>query len=256
MAKVNIDELRRQVVQAANEYSDKAKDNVAIAAEKAKANVAMVGEKTKLSAAVVSEKVNDIGTTIADAKFEHDRVSLAPFFPAMLDEAEFSMPTIIRVVEDDKRINNRACYGAIGFADSVRERGEVVKYMTCLKNTLAEFGINLVPEKVPGFYYVNPYKKNEYINIDSYFDIMKHARVAELKHIAQSLGAKHFKVEFLGEKKNVVSQAHNVNVKKKLIGKVGAKGDKTQKEYETIRIESELTFEGSDTPCTTKVEIL
>ena len=83
--------------------------------------------------------------------------------------------------------------------------------------------------------------------MDEYFTFLKVARVNELQKIAQDLGAKHFKVVYVDQSKDVVTKKAAGALSAKLIpGKVDASGqhDSDYKGASQVRIAAEMEFEG------------
>lgn len=172
--------------------------------------------------------------------------SLQPIFPtqadgaASLDDTDFLMPKFIRIVErDKKRMESPACQGAIGYGSD--QKGFHV--VNVFRDSVDVFGLTFYPDCNSEFYYMDPSDRNTYIALDEYFSYLKTARVSELERIAQSLGAKHFKVTY---KEKCVSFA----VKKaKADGKLApaelkAEHHSRQEQYAEIHVVAETTFPG------------
>ncbi|MGM9619514.1 MAG: hypothetical protein ACI3W8_06760 [Oscillospiraceae bacterium] len=61
---------------------------------------------------------------------------------------------------------------------------------------IAFSGLHFLPAATcDAIYYVDPYDRNRYISLDCYFSTIQEAQLAELQHIAFSLGAKKYEVE-------------------------------------------------------------
>ena len=115
------------------------------------------------------------------------------------------------------------------------------------QESIGAFPISLYPEKTTGAYYVDPVFADRYITMDEYFTFLKVARVNELQKIAQDLGAKHFKVVYVDQSKDVVTKKAAGALSAKLIpGKVDASGqhDSDYKGASQVRIAAEMEFEG------------
>ena len=103
--------------------------------------------------------------------------------------------------------------------------------------------LSFYPNEHNRFYYVDPSNERLYIALDNYYDYLKIARVSELQSVAQSLGAKHFKVSYKEQTESYI------NKKGVLKGKGnGVQGEAKQtvdtKSRYKMNIESEMYFSG------------
>lgn len=207
-----------------------------------------IGKATKDAMTVVSENVKDgseqISQQIDKAIFDKDKKKLCPFFKENLLADGFVIPPMIRLVNYDKRKENRACEGSIGFIVNTKDL-KVLNIYTEYSDLL---GLIFYPHTQESVYYVDPCHPKLYINLDEYFSYLKKVRVDELKQIAQSLGAKHVKTSLKEQKKDISSQ--NKNGKVHLFNKIGgnASCDKTNEVYNNINVEAEVNFSGNDNP--------
>lgn len=119
---------------------------------------------------------------------------LNPLFPNDYRAVEFKLPNLIRIVDDAVRRDIDVCEGAIGWLST--EKGVEVLH---LYDEAVEFsGLNFLPAATcDSIYYVDPHNRNTFISVDCYFSSMQESRLAELQHIAYSLGAKHYWVEMV-----------------------------------------------------------
>lgn len=99
---------------------------------------------------------------------------------------DFFLPNLIRIVDDAVRRDIDACEGSIGWLST--EKGMEVLHL--YDEAIEVSGINFVPSpRCDAIYYVDSFDRNRFINIDSIFNQAHEERLAELKHIAYSLGA-------------------------------------------------------------------
>ena len=119
---------------------------------------------------------------------------LNPLFPNDYRAVDFKLPNLIRIVDDAVRRGIDVCEGAIGWITN--EKGVEVLH---LYDESVEFsGIKFLPAATcDSIYYVDPHNRNNFISVDCYFSNMQESRLAELQHIAYSLGAKHYWVEIV-----------------------------------------------------------
>ena len=109
------------------------------------------------------------------------------------------------------------------------------------------------------FYYVNPTDRDHFIALDDYFSFLHAKRVNELIKIAQDLGAKHFRITYLEEKRSLTSNNAKAAGKGLLKGLGKAKADaetnQSEKNYSKEELAAEMSFAGHD-PVTPKLEYL
>ena len=75
--------------------------------------------------------------------------------------------------------------------------------MNIFRDSLEVFKLMFFPDCNSEFYYVDPIDENRYIALDDYFNYLKVERISELQRLAQSLGAKHFKVTYKEEQNSI-----------------------------------------------------
>ncbi len=120
-----------------------------------------------------------------------DLERLKPLFQEDFKEDEFVLPKMIRVAGIDKaHADSAACKGSVGYRTVMDD----MTVVTIFRDFIDNFGLTFYPELENGVFYVDPCDRDHYISLDDYFSFMKMQRVAELQKIAQSLGAKHFRV--------------------------------------------------------------
>lgn len=195
-------------------------------------------------------------------KFEKDMSVLQPVFKVDLEQMgvlsaktllrRFSLPAMIRVVEKDKKhTESKACEHAVGhFSDENGVRVLNV-YPHHIKD-LNEIGVSFYPNEDKEFYYVDPYQKDLYIDVQEYFQKQRIAQVNELERLAYALGAKHAEIIF---KINTI-ELDKARKKAELGAKIGkkkildAKADHSESETkkESIELERVIDCSGHDDP--------
>ena len=180
----------------------------------------------------------------AESRRVADLERLKPLFPEDFEKAEFALPKMISVAEIDKpHAENEVCKGSVGFR-TVQDDLTVITIYPDFINTL---GLSFYPEFDKNVYYVDPCDRDHYISLDDYFSYMKMQRVAELQRIAQSLGAKHFRVTYKERSKSISSASVDASLGVK---NVGVKEDTkvshsvSNSEMSAISIEAEMRFPG------------
>lgn len=152
-------------------------------------NTAALGKKAAESAktnmkAAIEKSKNDS----EERKFK----KLNPLFPDQFKSEDFKLPNIIMIVDDAVRRGIEMCEGAIGWLSN--DSGSEV---LCLYDEAIEFsGIQFIPAATcDAVYYVDNFNRNRFIRTDCIFSKAHEERLAELEHIAYSLGAKYCSIE-------------------------------------------------------------
>ena len=166
-------------------------EDVAEAADKAMKKVSSVYEGMKTGGAQLGEK-------IAKAKREADLKKLQPIFAEDLGTPDFTMSRLIRLTRmDRRRASSEVCRGAVGHDSAPRD----VRVVNLYTDHLSRFGLTFYPDAGSEIYYVDPSDRTKYIALDVYFEYMKAVRIAELRRIAEDLGARHFRITYREEKR-------------------------------------------------------
>lgn len=179
MKKFDFSKSAEALKSAANKVGEAGKSVVKVA----KDNAQLLAERAQVMAEVQQAKNKE-----ALIK------KLNPLFPDDYRAVEFKLPNLIRIVDDAVRRGIDVCEGAIGWLTT--EKGVEVLH---LYDEAVEFsGLKFLPAATcDSIYYVDPHNRNHFISVDCYFSSMQESRLAELQHIAYSLGAKHYWVEMV-----------------------------------------------------------
>lgn len=185
---------------------------------------------------------------IHEAIVAADKKRLSPIYLENLNNNEYTIPEMVRVVEYDKQhMENEACEGSIGFFDKIAGASVLTIYKKQVKN----FNINFYPNVIESLYYLTPFQTNRYVEYSDYFAYEEKQRLTELNTIAHALGAKYFKVTIMEEQTKTFSVAmkgdSNLSFEQnKMSDKIDAGFDK--KELQVVKIGSELRMQGNNNP--------
>lgn len=199
----------------------------------------------------VSSSVKKGTQNLMDAATEKARLlelkTLAPIFSETLVEPSYFIPKFVRIVERDKKhAESEVCQGSIGFTSHAGG----LTIVNLFQDSISEFPLSFYPNCDYEFYYVDPSQKNRYIALDEYFGYLKIVRVNELQQVAQSLGAKHFRVTYMEEK--AVFSEKKYSTKVKVSGSANASADvseehlSTEEKYSKIEVAAEMDFPGHE----------
>lgn len=176
-----------------------------------------------------------VTTVVEQSKINIDQIrmkKLNPLFPDVYCSEDFHMPNMIIIVDDAVRRDEKLCNGAIGWTG--KDNGMEVLY---LYDEAVDFsGIKFVPAVTcDASYYVDSFDKNRYIRTDCIFSKAHEEKIAELKHIAYSLGAKKCSIE--------ISEAYyDVKKSKKSFDETVNSGNSSS----TSSMNQEMNFEHGD----------
>ncbi|MGM9664459.1 MAG: hypothetical protein ACI3XF_06420 [Eubacteriales bacterium] len=160
----------------------------------------------------------------------------SPLFSEELLSNDFILPKLIQIVDENVRQGIAVCEGSIGWTSGEKDTAVLHIYNTATELVKVEF---LPFVQCDSIYYVDPHNSNVYINIDTYFSNIQHEKLAELQHIAYSLGAKRYWVEVVDDK------SESSLLKKGTTFKAKAKVDISTEEKSTSASSSKSVVEAS-----------
>lgn len=195
----------------------------------------------------VSESVKSSAQALKESAEEKSRQlelkRLQPIFAETIEAAEFCMPKFIRITERDKKYSSsEVCQGAIGYYTD--HKG--LKIVNIFSDSIDPFALSFYPDKGSEFYYVDPTDRDRYIALDDYFSYLKIVRINELQMIAQSLGAKHFKVTYKEEQNSFTQKKAKGNLKATGLASADTEHTFSDQKYSTVEIAAESDYPGHE----------
>lgn len=247
MKKFDLEASKTKFKDFTSTVGDKTKDFASVLSDKTKVAASSVADATKTAFTNVSESIKEnnqqISEQIDKAIYEKDKKRLCPFFEEDLRNENFSMPAMIRIVDYDKRRDNKACQGAIGFETNTKD----MKVLNIYSEFVPMLNLRFYPHVKESVYYIDPCYKNLYISLDDYFAYLKKVRVDELQTVAQDLGAKQVTITLKEQKKSLTSK----NAKGSIGGRgISASANTTTRNNELLNLEvaAKVDFVGKDNP--------
>lgn len=193
-----------------------------------------VGESVKNGAAALKESAEERARAL-------ELKSLQPIFAEVLDERDFVLPKFIRVANrDKKRAESQVCKGSIGYYSDLKG----LRLVNIFLDNLEMFNLVFFPDCNSEFYYVDPIDKNRYIALDDYFNYLKVERISELQRLAQSLGAKHFRVTYKEEKTSVAEKIIKANINVQGVAAGNGERNLSETKFDTIEIAADMECPG------------
>ena len=205
------------------------KDDISAIADSVSASVKNSAQSLKASA---EEKAREL-----------ELKRLQPIFSETIENAEFLMPKFIRITERDKKYSNSdVCQGSIGYFSD--HKG--LRIVNIFSDSVEPFALSFYPDKGSEFYYVDPTDRDRYISLDEYFGYLKVERINELQMIAQSLGAKHFKVTYKEEQSTVSANKTKGKVAAAKVISSDMEHNRYEEKYSTVEIAAESDYPGHE----------
>lgn len=164
-------------------------------------------KKTSKSMTEILHRATDIGKKVADniqegakafsEKSKNDSYARRmkkynPLFPEKYHSSEFKIPNMIMIVDDAVRRGIDVCEGAIGWTGN--DAGMEILFL--YDEYIEQSGINFDPTAdCDAVYYVDSFDRSRFVRTDCIFAKSHEEKLAELEHIAYSLGAKSCSIE-------------------------------------------------------------
>lgn len=203
------------------------------------------GKKTATKA---KNNVNAIVEKAKNDSLQRKLKKLNPIFPEQYKSEDFHIPNMIVIVDDAVRRDIELCNGAIGWLSKEKE----VEILYLYDEAIEFSGVQFVPSaNCDAIYYVDSYDRNKFIRTDCIFQKAHEERLAELEHIAHSLGAKRCSIEitesstdrnYKSKKVDVSESYHGVNSTESAEQTIESTGSNQRSGCSVIE------FEGSSTP--------
>lgn len=193
----------------------------------------MEKEKTSLINKIKTKYHNSL-----NKRKEKEFKKLNPLFPEEYNSNDFHIPNIIHIVDDAVRRDNELCKGAIGW----REKTANTEILFLYDEFAPQTNITFLPKfDCDSTYYVDSHDRNRYIKVECLFSKAHEEKLAELKHIAYSLGAKKCSIEII--ENSYQKNQKNIDVQGK---KSNIKHSSDFENNETHKGTSEIVFSGND----------
>jgi len=209
-------------------------------------------DTSKKAAEGVVKGAKDLAEKAKNDSYARRLKKYNPLFPEQYKDESYCLPNMITIVDDAVRRDIDVCEGAIGWTSKQNDMEVLHLYDEAIEMS----GIKFIPTATcDAVYYVSSFDRNIFIRTDCIFSRAHEERMAELKNIAYSLGAKSCEIEITEESVEISSQkkAFSSSAKATIKGiKVSQSESAEQSASSKIsnqrsgRIVAE--FEGSDTP--------
>lgn len=187
----------------------------------------------------ISKSVQNLSVSTQKTIQEKKAKKLNPLFPDKFKSTDFNMPNVIEIVDDAERRDVELCEGAIGWIDKIKG----VEVLHLYDEYIKESGVKFVPfARCDAVYCVDPFDRTQFINTDTTFERTTNEKLAELEHIAYSLGAKNCIIEIVENDMQTVFTKGHSNINKQIV----ADSESTIKNQKKQSLKNVSNFEGND----------
>ena len=240
--KIDIKQLGGKVNQLLADTSVKVDETAKGTFEKSK-------EAGKKAAVAVQKSAVDLSDKMKSASYQSRLKKFNPLFPEVYFSESFHVPNMIKIVDDAERRGIDVCEGAIGWLGKVSNTEMLYLYDEAVELS----GLTFVPmPQCDAVYYVDSFNRKRFIRADVICSTAHKEQVAELRHIAQMLGAKKCVIEIKETTKESAKASKNASAEenKQLVASVNEGYDVNSESSSNSHQEGKIVsvFEGSDEP--------
>lgn len=160
-------------------------------------------DTSKKAAEGVVKGAKDLAEKARNDSYARRLKKYNPLFPEQYKNETYCLPNMITIVDDAVRRGIDVCEGAIGWTSKQNDMEVLHLYDEAIEMS----GIKFIPMATcDAIYYVSSFDRNVFIRTDCIFSRAHEERMAELKNIAYSLGAKSCEIEISESTLEVSSQ--------------------------------------------------
>lgn len=177
--------------------------------EKGAAAIDGILEGGSKAAKIAKDGTDKIIEGAVSVKRAIDTKRLGPVYREDIETFTANPPEMIYICDDPNFNDNPVMKDAIARL----ERKNETDMLTINFNNLELFDFDFYSPVIQGcIYYVDPYDKKMYIDLDDYFSYFQSAKMSELSLIAQKLGATYMSVKLLREKSTFVNKSSSAKI--------------------------------------------
>ena len=205
----------------------------------------MLKKASDIAKKAVDGAQKGVATITEKTKQSYHEYQLEKYRPLMEEDyrsASFKVPNIIEIVDGAVRRDVAVCKGAIGWLEEHKGVDVLHLYEEFARNC----GLTFVPVlQCDNVYCVDNYDQMRYLNVNCIFGKATEERMAELAHIAYSLGAKKCSIEIVETDDQSAFGAANTKASSK---KTEASRETSSAVSRQMNGKRELIFEGNASP--------
>ncbi len=209
-------------------------------------------DTSKKAAEGVVKGAKDLAEKAKNDSYARRLKKYNPLFPEQYKDENYCLPNMITIVDDAVRRNIDVCEGAIGWTSKQNDMEVLHLYDEAIEMSNLKF---IPMATCDAVYYVSSFDRNVFIRTDCIFSRAHEERMAELKNIAYSLGAKSCEIEIsestveISAQKKGFSSSSTATIKG-----IKVSQSESAEQSSSAKISNQRSgkivaeFEGSDTP--------
>lgn len=199
---------------------------------------------TNISKKAVTGIQNNVKDIADKTKSDNYLRRLKKYNPLFLDRyqsKEFNIPNMIVIVDDAVRRGIDVCEGAIGWIK--QENGMEI---LCLYDEAIDIsGIQFVPDaQCDAIYYVDRFDRKRFVKLECLFSRAQEEKIAELEHIAYSLGAKCCSVEISESSREVKEEKRKFDLSGSVKARISASSKESTDQSLSCKSSSQSVAKG------------
>lgn len=149
---------------------------------------------SKKAAGDIQRGAKELSDKTKDEMHAYRMKKYNPLYSEEFEREDFKYPSVVRIAQDSENKDIDVCEGAIGW----RETFDGVEVLHIYSKYVDLANIEFLPSvNVNNTYCVDPFNQKRYISYNEVFLKAIEEKLAELEHIAYSLGAKYCSVEVI-----------------------------------------------------------
>jgi len=221
---IDLKQLRGKVGHFVSDTGNKVGEGAKVTAQKSKE----AGSKAVIA---MQKGAVDMSDKMKSVNYQSRMKKYNPLFPDEYYSQTFNIPNMIMIRDDAERREIDVCVGSIGWRGKVAN----VEVLYLYDEFVEESGLTFVPmPQCDAIYYVDPFDRKRFIRTDVICSLAHEEQIAELRSIAQKLGAKRCTIEIKEMKKETSKIAKKLSAEEKKRALLNAK--------ESAELESEKSF--------------
>ena len=246
--RIDFGKFKEQVADLKDSIAEKVEQGADAASDVAAKAIKQGGEFTNAAAEKIKQGAELAADAADSAQDAFNKWWHQPIFEDNLSKDDTDwIPDMVYIRNQDDRNQIEGLSEAIGFDEDNAERPIV----SLLRSYAKTIDINFYPTLVEGVYYVDPFNRSRYIQLEQYFSVLEQERIEELIRVAQDLGASYIEIAYSKDNKQSKTSSRQANVEAKMKG-VSANGDAsgqqqaTHSERSKMDIKKQMSLPGTE----------
>ena len=248
IVKFDFENIKDQMEGLKETTTEKIKQGADTASEVAAKALKQGSDYTAAAAEKLKQGAEYIGEAADNAQEAYKNWRYRPIFADNLVHGDNAwLPEMLNIKNTDARTRVEGFSNVVGFDEHCLEKPIV----TILSSYASEMDLEFMPTLAEDVYYVDPFDKHRYIQIDQYFATLEQERIEELISVAQDLGAKYIEISYSKDQSQSTGtkgeQSATAKTKKSTVdGSAGASAEHAQTERSVITVKKSMNLPGME----------